>query len=410
VRTIRRGSGGDDSGRGWRAEPTASRSLDIGYGTAVDLDAENGAGEHVLGIAEGLARGGHRVLLVAAGSRETTTTSSRLERQLVGRGTVGSVRSARRVGRSILDAVRVARPDVVYLRSFPMDYVLLTRRLVALGAPVVLEINTIMSGEYAARGKPLRGRLYDGFQSRSLAAVSGWVVMSPRLQEFAQQVSRTRKPSLLGRNGYDPGRLRPEVPRDVVRRRLGVEGSDHVLLMAGFSRPWHGADRAISLLAELPPAVRLWLVGGRDEGVERQLRELASRLGVEERITIFPWQAHGDLASLTAAADVGLGPLALDRKRLIENQPLKIAVYLALGLPVLVNHVDPRFSGKEVFLRCVCTSEPAVLARELAPLLDTSDDVRERAREFARRELTWDVAAAETAAFLEQLVASRLAR
>ena len=67
----------------------------------------------------------------------------------------------------------------------------------------------------------------------------------------------------------------------------------------------------------------------------------AKSLGIRDRVRMFPWMDERRAAELINAADIGLGPLALERKRLREASPLKTRMYLSLGVPILINYRDP---------------------------------------------------------------------
>jgi hypothetical protein len=61
-----------------------------------------------------------------------------------------------------------------------------------------------------------------------------------------------------------------------------------------------------------------------------------------------------------AAADVAIGPLALHRNRMDEASPLKVADYLAYGLPVIIAHQDTRFPDGAPFLLQLSNEEDNV--------------------------------------------------
>ena len=280
-----------------------------------------------------------------------------------------------------------------------MDAVLLAQPLERMGVPFVCEINTAMGPEYAAKGRPLRGRLYDSFQGRTLSKSAGWLVMTPELTTYAERLSGVRRPTLLAKNGFNPSRTAPRTTREEARQRLEVDPAVPVLVMAGFSRPWHGADRAIEMLTELPQGTVLWLIGSRGPEDEATTKRYAQDRGVTESVRVFPWLSEEALSDLIVAADVGLGALALDRKQFF-GQALKIPLYLALGVPVLINSADFRLDSAGPFVKCVLSQDPKALAAGVRALLDISEACREEAKEFAHRYLTWQVAARETSEFL----------
>ena len=53
---------------------------------------------------------------------------------------------------------------------------------------------------------------------------------------------------------------------------------------------------------------------------------------------------------LLAEADVAIGSLALHRKSMEEASPLKVAEYLAYGLPTIIGYSDGRFPDGAPFL------------------------------------------------------------
>ena len=137
------------------------------------------------------------------------------------------------------------------------------------------------------------------------------------------------------------------------------------------------------------------------------VEQVAERKGVRPLIRIFPWMDQEDAAELVSAADVGLGSLALDRNGMTEAQPLKVASYLALGIPVLMNHKDPRINTELSFVRYVQSNDPKVLAERLESLLRQPPNAHELARRFASEQLSWRAVALETAEFLESLLSQQ---
>lgn len=376
------------------------------YATITDLASKSGAVEHVLGISQGLADQGHEVHLVTgdSGDGEGYACSPHLSLHVVQTKGMSAIRAAMLVSRRAVAIAERIRPHVVYLRSFPADYVLLGRHLVRRGIPFVYELNTIIGAEYCAKKQPLRGWVYSFLEKKALAASSGWLPVTYEIAAYAKKAATVEKPWIVAYNGVsDVGRISAE-ERIKVRKSLGVSSSAPVLVMAGFSRPWHGLARALQMIALLceEHEAFLWLVGSPNEAFSAKVKAMASGLGVQDRVRILPWVDRDEIVRYVSAADVGLGPLALDVKSMVEAQPLKVALYLSLGVPVLINYRDTRLDPGLPFVSYVPSTDPRQLVVGVRKLLPVSERLREQAREFVSKHLTWSAIARDTVKFIEQ--------
>ncbi|OKK06799.1 alpha-(1-2)-phosphatidylinositol mannosyltransferase [Streptomyces sp. CB03234] len=137
--------------------------------------------------------------------------------------------------------------------------------------------------------------------------------------------------------GVDAGVFRPGLDAGPVRRRYGL-GDAPVVLCAARLVARKGQDiliRALPAVRERVPGVRLLLVGSGP--YESRLRRLTAEHGVTGAVVFAGGQAHAELPSFYAAADVFAMPCR-SRKRGLEVEGLGI-VYLeaaAAGLPALV--------------------------------------------------------------------------
>src|SRR5262249_47216792 len=119
-------------------------------------------------------------------------------------------------------------------------------------------------------------------------------------------------------SAVDPDALRPGVPREVVRERLGLGPEVPALLVAANLVQRKGIDVLLAAIAVLAPHSRceLWIAG---DGPERAaLEAAAARIGIAERVRFLG--RRGDVPDLLAACDVfalpsrqeGLGVAALE--------------------------------------------------------------------------------------------------
>jgi glycosyltransferase involved in cell wall biosynthesis len=383
--------------------------MDIAYVTVADLASKQGSIDHIIGISQGLAELGNTVHLIAGTrSRDFSPTSAvNLVYHLAPIAGLSPPKALAKVTQHALNGIKQRDVDIVYLRTFPMDYILFTRHLIYMKVPYVCEINTKTDAEYRAKGQTLRGMVYRFFEGCTLAKSLGWLPVTQEIRLWAERISRTRKPFIVAGNGVTIDAVTIKRSREEVRQTLGVPDSIPVLAMAGFSRPWHGVDRALALLAELPEPVELWLVGAKSDTDRKYVETMASKYGVGRSVRIFPWLSKSDTADLVAAAEVGIGPLALDRNQMAEAQPLKVRFYLALGLPVLINYRDPRLDSNLPFVSHIPSNEPKALASGVEKLLNLSLDGRGRIHAYAVENLSWEAIASETEAFLTHLLMGR---
>ena len=207
------------------------------------------------------------------------------------------------------------------------------------------------------------------------------------IAEHAMRLGADEQRVIVTPTGVDLSLFATRHDGAAVRASLGI-GPGLVIGWAGSFRPFHALDQLVRAAATVPGATLL-MVG---DGPERaRLEEAAASLGVKAVFT--GMVAHDDLPRLLAAMD-----LAVVLGRVGEPfhySPLKLAEYLAAGLPVvapavpqltdrLVPDRDAVFfplgdvDGLTVALRRLAT-DPALLAGLAA-----------RAREIAV-DWSWDV-------------------
>lgn len=175
------------------------------------------------------------------------------------------------------------------------------------------------------------------------------------------------------RNGTDLDMFRP-VDRDAVRSTLGARRT--TILSVGHLIPRKGHDFAIRAIAELPD-VDLWIVGSGPE--EDSLRELATSLGVEDRVRLFGNRPHEELRDLYNAADVSV--LASSR----EGWANVLLESMACGTPVVATEV---WGTPEVVTSpesgVLVRREPDAIAAGIRAVLDAGVD-RAATRAYAER-------------------------
>jgi glycosyltransferase involved in cell wall biosynthesis len=103
---------------------------------------------------------------------------------------------------------------------------------------------------------------------------------------------------------------------------------------------WHGVDK-LAALARAFPSLDVDLVGYTPEQLAETVDDVPENLRVHGRLTRIEYEP------LLAAADIGIGTLALHRKGMREAAPLKVREYLAAGLPVVIGYDDVDLEGVE---------------------------------------------------------------
>lgn len=175
------------------------------------------------------------------------------------------------------------------------------------------------------------------------------IAVADNLAERARQGGVPAHRVVTIANGVDTERFQL-IDAATARRRLGLPETGRLLVSVGHISPRKGFQRVIRALPgllERSPDVRLVIIGGKgtEEDNSAELRELAGRLGLSERVSFAGEKPPDEVAVWMAAADVFV--LASD----FEGCPNVILEALACGRPVVATKVGdiermvPDFAG-----------------------------------------------------------------
>jgi glycosyltransferase involved in cell wall biosynthesis len=218
------------------------------------------------------------------------------------------------------------RPDVVYHRQSTVSPSVLA---LAAALPMVIEINSDDLEELRMRS-PLRYWYARVTRDRLLRRARRIVVVTNELARHPS-ILRLGRPVSVVPNSVDLGDY-PELPPPESRGpRLVFIGSPGLA--------WAGVDKIARLAAHFP-AWRFDVVGpGR-----------AELPGVPANVVLHGPMEPEEYLSVVAQSDVAIGPIAHHRVGLSEASSLKVAEYLAYGLPVILGTAQTAFPDGAPFL------------------------------------------------------------
>jgi glycosyltransferase involved in cell wall biosynthesis len=263
----------------------------------------------------------------------------------------------------------------------------LARRL---GVPGVLFVPATLVWEAAQWGvrRPGWGSWLERAGERPAVCGADLVACgSDLVAEQAERIGADPERILVTPTGVDLERFASGRRRDV-RGLLGIESS-FVVGWVGSFRGFHAAEQAV-LAARAVPGATLLMVG---DGPERpRVERLADEVGV--RAVFTGTVAHDDVPDHLAAMDVAI--LLATPGQAFHYSPLKLAEYLAAGLPVVAPNVGDLPSrltdGTDAVL--VAPGEVEALAAALRRLQsDPAQRARigQNGRELAIRSWSWDL-------------------
>jgi teichuronic acid biosynthesis glycosyltransferase TuaC len=193
-------------------------------------------------------------------------------------------------------------------------------------------------------------------------------------------------------NGIDAELFRP-VDRAAARRALGLPAAGPILVSVGTLTPRKGLHLVIEALPALAarfPGICYVIVGGAgaEGAIEADLRALAARLGVAERVVFAGPRRRAELAAFYSAADLSV--LASSH----EGSPNVVLEALACGTPVVGTPVgsNPWILADADAGLLVERSVPALTEGIAAALSRPWDPQRVRARVAGR---TWQAVGRE---------------
>jgi glycosyltransferase involved in cell wall biosynthesis len=229
------------------------------------------------------------------------------------------------------------RPDVIYLRHTTISPSLI---LLAASIPTVVGGDLDDLDELRVRS-PLRFSYMRTTRELLLRRAR-------RLMVVTHEIGRSRSITQLGipidvfPNTIDVTRY-PELPAP-------ANEQPRLVFIAAPGLPWAGVDKLMRLASAFP-AWQFDVIGPSATDLPAQPPNV---------------RAHGQLTQdeylpIMATADVAIGPLALHRKGLSEASALKVAEYLACGIPVILGCREAAFPAGAPFLLQLENSEDNVV-------------------------------------------------
>lgn len=300
-----------------------------------------------------------------------------------------AVRQTMALARRVADERGV---DVVHLCNPPDLLFLVARMLRRRGTRVVFDQHDLVPELYLSRFRAKKDALY--------WATRGLEYLTYRTADVVISTNESYRAVALGRGRCDPDRVftvrsapRVERFRRVAPRPKLARGRRHLLAYLGVMGPQDGVDHAVYALRRLADRRDDWhavFMGGGD--VLDDVRDLAARLGLADRITFTGHADDDTILPVLSTASVGIAPDPYNPLNDVSTMN-KIVEYMAMGLPVVsFDLTEARVSAGEAALYAVPNSD-AELAGLISDLLD--DPARREAmgqvgRERVAGALSWD--------------------
>lgn len=277
--------------------------------------------------------------------------------------------------------LRTERPDVLHVQTlgpFAASVALLNRRL---RIPSLVKYAGDMVWEIMMRDADPESLLaYDQVFGSSAKARLLTLVQRSVLSGFTRVWATTRyqADSLVRHLRIDPRRILLEPnyveiePAPSAARR--PSGAPVVVLAASRFTPWKRVDlvlRAFALAGRRDSI--LWIAGGEHEGVERELKRLASELELGDRVCFLGSVPPSEMGALFRRADVFVSAT--------DYEPFGIAFVeaMAAGLPVVATAVGgiPEVVPDGVAGFLVPQGDAVAISQRLGVLIDDAE-LRER--------------------------------
>lgn len=300
----------------------------------------NGAGYFTHRLAEGLARRGHRVHVLCPSDRGEpyATVNGAVTEHRLRSGPIPfqpSMRAAVPLGMGghIDRLLRRLDPDVVHAQShFPLSRTAMRRARVA-GIPVMLTNHFMPDNLYAHARVPARMREMAGEMAwRDMIRVAGEAdhvsTPTPRAAELLWRKGFARTVEAIS-CGIDLERFRPrEGERGKARARFGLPDRDTIVFVGRLDEEKRIGDTIRALARIVPEHDVQFAVAGTGQ-CEEELRELARRAGVADRVFFLGFVPDGDLPLVYVAGDVfAIAGVA-------ELQSIATLEAMSTGLPVV---------------------------------------------------------------------------
>ncbi len=202
-------------------------------------------------------------------------------------------------------------------------------------------------------------------------------------------------------NGVDGARFSKDVSleqKEALRQRYGLSDRDTVLCSVSRLVRKNGIDLAIRALPDLPPALKLLIIG---DGPERAALEvLAQELGVRDRVVFAGHVDHAHLPEHLHAADIFIRPSRS------EGQGIAFIEAMAAGLPVIAPPVGgitdflfgaSRDPGREATGYIIDPESPPSISAAVREIMDDplrAHQIAIHAQRTALRDYEWDAIAA----------------
>lgn len=224
--------------------------------------------------------------------------------------------------KSIHKEIKRISPDLIYYRQaiwYPDLCSLFSKY------PTVMELNTDDVSEIRLFGK-FKSLVYLCGRNKILKKISAFVAVS---HEIGNLYSVYNKPVKVIANGFNFSNV-PHVRKENCSRA-------QVLFVGSPNQDWHGIDKII-IMAKLLPEFDFHLVGP-------DTTEVSSG-----NLFQHGYLNKNDLYKLYLKIDIGIGSLALHRKKMNEASPLKVREYAAFGIPVIAGYKDTDLEGQPFLL------------------------------------------------------------
>lgn len=219
-------------------------------------------------------------------------------------------------------------PDVIYERYnlFLLAGVMLKR---STGVLLLLEVNAPLAQERAAFGGLGLPWLARWAERIAWCGADFVLPVTHVLAGHVQARGVNAQRIVVIPNGINQSHFSEAPNPDVAKQRIGWADS-LVLGFTGFVRDWHGVDRVVCWLATpaAPLTARLLVVG--DGPARVSLEQLATSLGVSDRVRFTGFVPREQVPSFVAAFDIALQPAVVP-----YASPLKLFEYLALRKAVI---------------------------------------------------------------------------